>query len=100
MSIRKDNNMFRVLDQQENVKRLAKRQSAYKRHLIEKLVEKGDRGKELIQNRNILSAMAMQNQIQTRSEYQQQVKNIGDIAKNYSMDINMKNLYNDKDKQK
>ena len=40
MTIRKDNNLFRVLDQKENAKKLSRRQSAYKRHLIDKLVEK------------------------------------------------------------
>jgi len=58
-SIRKENNMFKVLDQQENARRLKRGQSAYKRHLIEKLIEKGDRGKEIQSRRNRLSEMAM-----------------------------------------
>lgn len=58
-SIRKENNMFKVLDQQENARRLKRGQSAYKRHLIERLIEKGDRGKEIQSRRNRLSEMAM-----------------------------------------
>ena len=47
MNLRKENNMFKVLDHQENMKRLKRGQSAYKRHLIERLLEKGDRGKDI-----------------------------------------------------
>ena len=39
--------MFRQLDHQENIKKLKRGQSAYKRHLIERLIEKGDRAKEI-----------------------------------------------------
>lgn len=61
MSLRKENNMYRVLEHQENLKRLRRGQSAYKRHLIERLMEKGDRGKDIQQRRNRMSDMAMQN---------------------------------------
>ena len=47
MSLRKENNMYRVLEHQENVKKLKRGQSAYKRHLIERLMEKGDRAKDI-----------------------------------------------------
>ena len=59
LSLRKENNMFRQLDHQENLKKLRRGQSAYKRHLIEKLIEKGDRAKDIAIRRNRQSDMAV-----------------------------------------
>lgn len=40
-----------------------------------------------------MSDMAMQNQIATRSQFQQCINNIDSIDRNYRMDLNMKNLF-------
>ena len=63
LSMRKENNMFRQLDHQENLKKLKRGQSAYKRHLVERLIEKGDRAKDVAQRRNRMSDMAVQSGI-------------------------------------
>ena len=47
LSMRKEINMFRQIDHHENIKKLKRGQSAYKRHLIERLIEKGDRAKDI-----------------------------------------------------
>lgn len=86
--------MFKVLDHRENIKKLKRGQSAYKRHLIERLLEKGDRAKDIQQRRNRLSDLAMQNQIQTKSQFRACMQNIDSLDRNYRMDLNIKNLLN------
>ena len=57
--MRKEINMFRQIDHHENIKKLKRGQSAYKRHLIERLIEKGDRAKDIAYRRNRMSDMAV-----------------------------------------
>ena len=47
MSAKREENMFRRLDHGEKFKRVKRGQSAYKRHLVEKILEKGNRGRDV-----------------------------------------------------
>ena len=76
------------MDHQVNIKKLKRGQSAYKRHLIERLIEKGDRLKDIQQRRNRMSDMAIQNGMHVQSQFQQCISNINSIDRNYRMDLN------------
>lgn len=50
--------MFKVMDHTENLLKVKRAQSAYKRHLAAKLVEKGSRGRDISERHKKLSELA------------------------------------------
>ena len=61
MSAKKEENMFKFLDQGENLKKIRRGHSAYKRQLVEKIIDKGTRGRDISERRYRVSEMAIQN---------------------------------------
>ena len=66
MSAKKEENMFKFMDLGENRQKLKRGQSAYKRHLVDKIIEKGARGKDISVRRERVSEMAVKNSQQIR----------------------------------
>lgn len=54
----KEANMFKQMDHSENLMKVKRAQSAYKRHLAAKLVEKGSRGRDISERHKKLSELA------------------------------------------
>jgi hypothetical protein len=61
MNAKKESHMFKFLDQGENMSRVKRGQSAYKRHLVDKLLEKGNRARDVSERRYRVSELAIQN---------------------------------------
>lgn len=61
MSAKREENMFRRLDHGEKFKRVKRGQSAYKRHLVEKILEKGNRGRDVSDRKIRIQELAIQN---------------------------------------
>jgi len=61
--------MFKRLDHNQNIEKVKRVQSSYKRHLMERLIEKGSRGKEIRDKKSRLSEMAVQNTQSMRNQF-------------------------------
>lgn len=59
MSAKKEENMFKFLDVTENLKKVKRGHSAYKRHLVDKIIEKGARGRDISERRYRVSELAI-----------------------------------------
>lgn len=55
----KEQNMFKFMDQGENLKKVKRGHSAYKRNLVEKIIEKGQRGRDVSERRYRVSELAI-----------------------------------------
>lgn len=62
----RETNMFRHLDQNQNLKRLKRAQSAYKEKLVVKLMEKGQRAFRIYDKYNEQSRLAYHNNMNLR----------------------------------
>jgi hypothetical protein len=51
--------MFKFMDQGENLKKVRKGHSAYKRHLVEKIIDKANRGRDVSERRTRVSELAI-----------------------------------------
>ena len=60
-------NMFKKLDQDCNMDKLKRGRSAYKAQLVESIIEKGSRGKEINERKNRVAQMAYLSQAGIRS---------------------------------
>jgi len=85
--------MYRMLDHNEKLKKVRRGQSAYKRHLVEKIIEKSNRGREISERKFRVSEIAIQNSQLIRDQFQNGVENLKEIDRNYKMDLNHKNIY-------
>ena len=61
MSAKKEENMFKFMDANENLKKVKRGHSAYKRNLVDKIIEKGVRGRDVSERRYRVSELAMVN---------------------------------------
>lgn len=93
MNAKRDSHMFRFLDHGENLQRVRRGQSAYKRHLVDKILEKGNRARDISERRYRVSELAIQGSQQMRDQFQTASKNLVEIERNQKMDLNQKNLY-------
>ena len=63
MSAKRENNMYKILDHEENLKKVQRGQSAYRNRLVEKLMEKSSRGKDIMDRKKKVTELAAQNQM-------------------------------------
>lgn len=61
-------NMFKHLDQGENMQRLKRGRSAYREKLAERLIQKGQRALQISQKKSMASKLAYQNQVNFRQQ--------------------------------
>lgn len=61
MTAKKEENMFKFMDQGENLNKVKRGHSAYKRQLAERILEKGQRGRDVSMRRYRVSELAIQN---------------------------------------
>ena len=59
MNAKKETHMFKFLDQGENMQKVKRGQSAYKKHLVDKLMVKGNRARDVSERRYRVSEMAI-----------------------------------------
>ena len=67
MSTKREQNLFKIRDHRKVLNRIQRGQSAKKSALMEKLMEKGNRGREISERKNRISEMAIINQQNIRS---------------------------------
>ena len=65
----KETNVFKQLDHEENMKKVRKGQSAYKQLLVDRIMEKSNRGKDISDRKVKISDMAMHNSQLIRDQY-------------------------------
>ena len=82
MSAKKEENMFKFMDQGENLKKLKRGHSAYKRQLVDKIIDKGIRGRDISERRYRVSEMAVQNSQNMRLQLQEGFNNLTEIERN------------------
>lgn len=68
MSAKKEETLFKFMDQGENMSKVKRGHSAYKRHLVDKIIEKGIRGRDISERRYRVSELAVQNSQQIRQQ--------------------------------
>ena len=61
MSSKKESNIYRMLDHTDKMKKVKRGQSAYKKHLVEKILEKGNRVREISERKCRVSEIAVLN---------------------------------------
>lgn len=64
----RDLNLFKHLDNNDNLKRLNRARSAYKNKLVDKILEKGSRASRINESKTIVSQMAYLNQVNIRQQ--------------------------------
>ena len=74
--------MFKFMDQGENLKKLKRGHSAYKRQLADKIIDKGIRGRDISERRYRVSEMAVQNSQNMRLQLQEGFNNLTEIERN------------------
>jgi Na+-transporting NADH:ubiquinone oxidoreductase subunit NqrA len=59
MSAKKEETLFKFMDQGENLLKVKRGHSAYKRQLVDKIIEKGIRGRDISERRYRVSELAI-----------------------------------------
>jgi hypothetical protein len=66
MSAKKEETLFKFMDQGENLQKVKRGHSAYKRQLVDRIIEKSIRGRDISERRYKVSELAIQNSQQLR----------------------------------
>lgn len=82
MSAKKESNMYRMFDHNEKMKKIRRGQSAYKKNLVEKIIEKGNRGREISERKYRMSEIALHNSLIIRDQFHQGLDNLKEIDRN------------------
>jgi hypothetical protein len=61
MSAKKEEGMFKFMDQGENLQKVKRGHSAYKRQLVDRIMEKSIRGRDISERKYRVSEQAIQN---------------------------------------
>lgn len=88
------------MDHSENLMKVKRAQSAYKRHLAAKLVEKGSRGRDISERHKKLSEYAKKTSEEIGLHYNNEITNMQEMQRNHALDLNARIIYQDISKKK
>ena len=89
----KEQHLFKKMDADENIEKLKRGHSAYKVQLVEKLLEKGMRAREISSRKINQTQMAQINSQMLRSQMQFSLNSMKDIELDIKNDLNQRNLF-------
>ena len=87
MYAKKEESMFKFMDQNENIKKLKRGQSAYKKALVGKILDKANRGRDVSERRTRVSELAIQNSHMMRMQLDMGISNLTQIERNQKADL-------------